>query len=163
MTDLAVFQGSLVNLKNSPTHKSVILQVEIPEEYGEAIVRAFGWPTRVKPLAVAVARLEGADEQARTPKAKPEPRRFNELSYAEQAGILCKDPEFADYLRSSFPYRSVADLREGSHAEDLVKELCGVTSRAYIKEDNEAGRRWSNLVKDYRRWQDERNRQDVDF
>jgi hypothetical protein len=49
MTDPAVFQGSLVDLKNVGTHKSVRLIVEVPEEYGEAIVRAFGWPTRVKP------------------------------------------------------------------------------------------------------------------
>src|SRR6476620_428468 len=90
----AVFEGALVNLKNSPTHKSVVLQIEIPEEYGEAIVRAFGWPTRVKPLPFAASRLEAASEALKPPPEPPaEPRPFESLSPAEQAGIVCKDPE----------------------------------------------------------------------
>jgi hypothetical protein len=157
MADPAVFQGSLVNLKNSPTHKSVILQVEIPEEYGEAIVRAFGWPTRVKPLPVAVARLEEGMQKAE-PRPDAAPRRFDDLSPAEQAGILCKEEGFAEFLRTTSPYR-----QSEKGPEETVRLYCGVDSRADIKEGTYAGAKWDYMLHKYRRWQDERDRLDVDF
>jgi hypothetical protein len=162
MADPAVFQGSLVNLKNSPTHKSVVLQVEVPEEYGEAIVRAFGWPTRVKPLPVAVARLEGDGEQLKQPERRPEPRRFDDLSPAEQAGIVCKDPNFAEFLRTTPPYMG-AMLNPDWNPEDMVRDCCGVKSRKDIEEGTEAHRQWRVILSRFRRWQDERDRFDVDF
>jgi hypothetical protein len=163
MADMAVFQGSLVNLKNSPTHKSVVLQVEVPEEYGEAIVRAFGWPTRVKPLPVAVARLEGDGEQLKQPERRPEHVPFYDLTPAQQAGIVCKDPEFAEFLRSAKPYSSY-DLDDvGWQPEDLVRDCCGVKSRADIKEGTEAHRQWRIILNRFREWQDERDRADPGF
>lgn len=163
MPDPAVFQGSLVDLKNVGTHKSVRLIVEVPEEYGEAIVRAFGWPTRVKPVSVAVARLEGDGEQIKQPERQPEPRHFDDLSYAEQAGIICKDPDFKEFLQSTAPYKNAGNFIEGWTPEALVRSCCGVQSRADIKEDNKAGRQWRIILNRFRRWQDERNRNEIDF
>jgi len=161
----AVFEGSLVNLKNSPTHKSVVLQIEVPEEYGEVIVRAFGWPTRVKPLPVAVARLEAAGEQPeRAPEPPAEPRPFERLSPAEQAGILCKEPEFEEFLKTLPAYRALTEAFGPDFGPaDFVRETCGVKSRAEILPDTEAERQWRILYKRFRRWQDERDRLDVDF
>jgi hypothetical protein len=157
MADPAAFQGSLVNLKNSPTHKSVVLQVEVPEEYGEAIVRAFGWPTRMKPLPVAVARLEGSGEQLKQPERRPKPRHFDELSPAEQAGILCKEEDFAEFLRATYTHR------KGAEAEEIVRFVCGVNSRANIEPGSRSGDAWNEIVSEYRQWQNERDRLDVDF
>jgi hypothetical protein len=148
-----VFQGALVNLKNVSSHKSVLLHIEVPEEYGAALVAAFGWPTRVKPVSVAVARLEG--EAARQSEKKAEPRRFAELTPAEQSGILCREPEFAEFLRHECQ-------REG-RPEEAVRYICGVRSRSEIAVDTPAGRNWDFLLQNYRRWQDERNRLDIDF
>jgi hypothetical protein len=162
MVDPAVFQGALVNLKNSPTHKSVVLQVEVPEEYGEAIVRAFGWPTRMKPLPVAVARLDDAGDPPKHAERPPEPRRFDDLPPAEQAGIVCKDPEFAEFLRSTAPYKQfMADPRWT--LEDMVRDCCGVKSRKDIEEGTEAGRQWRVILNRFRAWRDERDRADPGF
>jgi hypothetical protein len=158
MADVAVFQGSLVNLKNSPTHKSVILQVEIPEEYGEAIVRAFGWPTRVKPLPVAVARLEEGMPKKAEPQPDATPKRFDDLSPAEQAGILCKEEGFAEFMRYAY-YLTPPDMS----AAEAVRHTCGVKSRKDINPHEPSGRTWADIVRGYRRWQDERDRLDVDF
>jgi hypothetical protein len=159
MADPAVFQGSLVNLKNSPTHKSVILQVEIPEEYGEAIVRAFGWPTRVKPLPVAVARLEEGMPNKSEPKPEAEPRRFDRLSPAEQAGILCKEERFAEFLRTTSPYRPIMEKGQKRPCASTAAWIAARTSR---KGQRRTGQ-WRVILKHYRRWQDERDRLDVDF
>jgi hypothetical protein len=158
MTDPAVFQGALVNLKNSPTHKSIVLQIEVPEEYGEAIVRAFGWPTRVKPLSVAVARLEGPGEQPKSPEPREEPKRFYELTPAQQAAILCKEEDFAEFLKTTVPHKFCKTDPVGA-----VRDYCEVESRSEIKEGTEAGRRWREILNRYRHWQDERGRLDVDF
>jgi hypothetical protein len=162
MTDPAVFQGALVNLKNSPTHKSIVLQIEVPEEYGEAIVRAFGWPTRVKPLSVAVARLEGEPPRS-APEPIASPRPFDSLSPAEQAGMICKEPDFAEFLRTTAPYRYGPEFTGLWTPSDLVRDACGVKSRAEIREGTEAHRQWRVILERYRFWQDERDRLDVDF
>jgi hypothetical protein len=162
MADPAVFQGALVNLKNSPTHKSVVLQVEVPEEYGEAIVRAFGWPTRMKPLPVAVARLDDAGDPPKHAERPPEPRRLDDLPPAEQAGIVCKDPEFAEFLRSTAPYKMAA-LHQGRAPEEIVRDICGVKSRADILEGTEEHRLWRVILNSFRAWRDERDRADPGF
>ena len=156
--DVAVFQGELVNLKNVSTHKSVMLHIEVPEEYGAALVAAFGWPTRVKPVSVAVARLEGGGEQPkREPEPSASPRPFESLTPAEQAGILCKEPDFDRFVR---------ELRlspSGMDAAMTVRSICGVSSRADIMPGTEAEQQWRIIYKRFRQWQDERDRVDVDF
>lgn len=54
----AAVMGSLVNLKNVATHKSIALTIHVPAEAAQAVLGAFGWPTMVDPVSVAVARLE---------------------------------------------------------------------------------------------------------
>jgi hypothetical protein len=55
----AAIMGSLVNLKNVSTHKSLALTIHVPAEAAQQVLAAFGWPTMVDPVPVAIARLEG--------------------------------------------------------------------------------------------------------
>ena len=57
MTDAAIM-GSLVDVRNVGTHKSVKLTIHTPEEYAMKVVDPFGWPTGVNPIPVAIARLD---------------------------------------------------------------------------------------------------------
>jgi hypothetical protein len=159
--DKAAFEGGLVGIKNVGYDASVHLTIALPQELGAAIIAAFGWPTVKNPIPVAIARIdEGAAQKG--PKER-EHRRFNALSPAEQAGIVCKDAEFAEFLRTTIPYKGVAVFREDWLPEDLVRDCCGVQSRADIKEGTEAHRQWRIILERYRRWQNERDRLDVDF
>jgi hypothetical protein len=162
MPDLAVFKGGIVAMKNVGYDASVHLTIAIPQELGAAIVAAFGWPTTRNPIPVAVARLEGSEEQLKRLEQQPGVRRFYEMTPAEQAGILCKDPEFTEFLQTTAPYKDVEPFFAYT-TEDQVRHICGVQSRADIKEGTEAHRQWRVILERFRRWQDERNRQDVDF
>ena len=65
MTEAAIISGSLVDVRNVGTHKSVKLTIHVPEEYATKVVAAFGWPTGVNPVHVAIARL---NENKTTPQ-----------------------------------------------------------------------------------------------
>lgn len=57
MTKLAAIEGQLVGIKNVSTHKSACLTIHVPEEYALKVIEAFGWPTMVAPVHVAIARM----------------------------------------------------------------------------------------------------------
>jgi hypothetical protein len=139
-TPEAVFSGSLVNLKNVATHKSVALTVEVPEEYAAALVAAFGWPTRVRPVPVALARLAGEVVQE-SPKEKKK-EHWAEMAPSKQAAILCQDPDFQDWIGA---------VGEEDAAE-LVRTKCRVASRREIDVREFAKRYWRALMIDYGAW-----------
>jgi hypothetical protein len=58
MTDAAIISGSLVDVRNVGSAKSVKLTVHVPEEYARKVIDAFGWPTGATPVSVAIARLD---------------------------------------------------------------------------------------------------------
>jgi hypothetical protein len=139
-TPEAVFSGSLVNLKNVATHKSVALTVEVPEEYAAALVAAFGWPTRVRPVPVALARLAGEVVQE-SPKEKKK-EHWAEMAPSKQAAILCQDPDFQDWIGA------VGE----EDAAKLVRTKCRVASRADIVPGTPASAAWKHLMIGYGAW-----------
>jgi hypothetical protein len=160
--DKAAFEGGLVGIKNVGYDASVHLTIALPQELGAAIIAAFGWPTVKNPIPVAIARIdEGAAQKG--PKER-EHRRFNALSPAEQAGILCRDPEFPSFCEHGPPTRAMSVTSGMTGAGRLSSGLLRRSkSRADIKEGTEAHRQWRVILERYRRWQNERDRLDVDF
>jgi hypothetical protein len=53
----AVVTGSLTDIRNIGTDKSVKLTVHVPVELAMQVIDAFGWPSSVDPVPVAVARI----------------------------------------------------------------------------------------------------------
>lgn len=166
MTDAAVISGTLVDVRNVGTHKSVKLTIHVPAELAPNIFKVFGWPTDVNPVHVAVARLDLVGSSAVEPRALnaeaagSNPARsakarqpFDEMKPSQQAGMLCDDVSFTKFLieRHSAEWRGTA----GSPFERcaiVVRSICDVRSRADITSANV---RWRNLVRDYRAWQRE--------
>jgi hypothetical protein len=142
----AAFTGALVNLKNVATHKSVALTVEVPEEHAAALIAAFGWPTRVRPVPVAVARLAG--EAA--PEAPKERKRehWSEMAPSKQAAILCRDPDFQEYMATK-PW---AVIKDEMSVEEAVRAVCGVESRSEITRGHRTGQAWQSLMIGYGAW-----------
>lgn len=76
MNKPAAIAAQLVDVRNVSTHKCIRMIVEVPAEQAMAVIAAFGWPTGVDPVPVAIARLDlsnarlngqGAVVQAPTP------------------------------------------------------------------------------------------------
>jgi hypothetical protein len=156
MTKLAAIEGQLVSIKNVSTHKSACLTIHIPEEYALKVIEAFGWPTMVAPVHVAIARMGVAEPE---PEVKPTPetksdkakRKWDELSIAQQAGIMCNEIGFQKFVaeRKGIAPQGVITVDD---AATYVRQLCGVNSRANIEGKPDAEKKFRNLRIEYDNW-----------
>lgn len=138
MTAPAAIQGHLVSIKNVSTHKSACLTIHVPEEYALKAIEAFGWPTMVNPVSVAIAKLDL--------NAKPE-RKGGKI--CQRAGILCNERAFWVFLYENHDPDGVKNAGE---AADWVRQLCGVTTRADLDHDEGAASRFKELEASYKAW-----------
>lgn len=144
MDNAAAIIAQLVDVRNLGTEKCVKLTLHAPVEQAEEILAAFGWPTRVDPVPVAVARLNipdpstqdgraAASDQGKPvappPQGSKERRSFTSLPLAQQAALLCQDKLFQAFLREQCrePCNSEAE------AAAVIRIRCGVKSRADIQ------------------------------
>jgi hypothetical protein len=148
----AAISASLVDVRNIATHKVVRLEIHVPAEQAGLVLAAFGWPTGVDPVPVAIARLDLSKVTSDTPKPASEPkerRRFVELSLAAQAALRCNEKAFWKFLTDEMNY---ANIDDAELAADAVRDICGVESRAAIRDGEPSGKRWDRLNADYVNW-----------
>lgn len=146
----AAIMGSLVNLKNVATHKSIALTIHVPAEAAQEVLAAFGWPTMVDPVPVAVARLEeSASLTQPAPKDEPEEptpptrlRHWAEMTPAQQTGIVRNEREFWEFAKVS----------NAEEARDVIRAACFVESCADIRPGTEAAAAWAQLQVRYGNW-----------
>jgi hypothetical protein len=93
---------------------------------------------------VAFAQIGDDEQPTEQPKPERPKRKFDELTCAEQAGILCADPKFQKWL-------GVLPDHDGeAYAAETVRDLCDVTSRALIGKTGASMQKWTRLVTGYR-------------
>jgi hypothetical protein len=147
MTKPAVIDGSLVDVRNVNQHKCVRLIVDVPAERAREVIDAFGWPTMVNPVSVAIARLtEQASQQPRQAVTQTAPA--GAKSYAQRIALLCQDRRFQKFLQD----RTGLELNCEARVADYVRDLCEVQSRAEIVEGSQPGMKWRSLAADYDVW-----------
>ena len=90
---------------------------------------------------------KGEAEQSAPRETKPK-RAFKDLSYPEQAGIRANDWHFQDFLGQQYAgvWRNLKD------AAACIREICGVTSRAELRHDTSARRKWEILDTAFQVW-----------
>jgi hypothetical protein len=155
----AAVMGSLVNLKNVASHKCIALTIHIPAEAAQDVIAAFGWPTMVDPVPVAVARLEATAVQAEpAPEDLPEEpaeqsapdvasdqgrtRHWNDMTPAQQTGVIRNERDFQDF----------AGVKDADGARNFIRQWCGVFSCADILPGTYAAARWTQLQVRYGNW-----------
>lgn len=151
----AAMAASLVNLRNVSTHKVVALTLHVPAEQAQAVIDAFGWPTMVSPVSVAIARLaEGeigdpackpicrpfapGEEGARKPASEEEQakaRHWSDMTPAQQTGVVRNEPAFWEF----------ANVANAEQARDYIRHWCGVDSCADILPGWESAALWAQL------------------
>ena len=160
MTDKAVIQAQLVDVRNVGFNKSVKLTLHVPAEQAHLVMSAFGWPTMIDPVPVAVARLDlkkvagplfddGMQQATTEPKAKA-PRRpvAPEKRLAQRSAILCGDLPFRKFLEGEVNQ----PIMDEATAADVLRKLCGVTSRSELVVGTEEGDRFEQLLGRYAAW-----------
>lgn len=141
MTKLAAIEGQLVSIKNVSTHKSACLTIHVPEEYALKVIEAFGWPTMVAPVHVAIARLD--------PNAKPE---LKGGKLCQRAAILCGEGAFWKFFDDQpFP-RLMRVIDDADEAADCLRSYCGIQSRRELDHNEEAAKKFIELEASYRAW-----------
>lgn len=135
MTANAIISGTFADLKTVKSRSVVQMIVEVPIERGEEVVKMFGFPQPGSEVSVAVARLAVEKE----PEPEKPRQQWDNMSRAQQAGILCADAEFWKYMR----------VENEADAIQAVYDQCGVTSRRNL---DMAGPSvvWDRLVSSFR-------------
>ena len=168
----AAIAASLVDVRNIAAHKCVRLEIHVPvEQAGMAFQwKPFGLPTEhpVSVLAAVCIDLGVAQPAERSavtedvtgssPVSQAKERRsWSDLSYAQQAGIRCNEPDFwlfIDEICETNPAEPSINSKEG--AASFVRIYCGVESRSDLKPGTDAGRQWVMLNNMYEGSQRER-------
>lgn len=111
----------------------LILEVPI-EQANEALQALGGVPDPANPLWVGIVALDGQPKQE--PAAlEATPRRWEDLSLRQQAGIRCSDPDFQKWLGAT----------DADEAARLVRRSCGVRSRRDLDTHPPAAAAWREL------------------
>lgn len=103
--------------------------------------------------------VTGKEEQpsSRAPESKPAPppdhtarapRKWEDITPAQQAGIRCNEPAFVKFLEEYFGY----EIKTTEKASEFVRRYCGVESRSDIR-DGVALAEWNRLEGKYKAWQ----------
>ena len=131
MSAPAVISASLVDVRNIAAHKCVRLEIHVPAEQAGIVLAAFGWPTAVDPVPVAIARL---DLKAASEPEKPR-RPFETLPPAQQAAMRCQEIGFQKFTHAKSP----------EEAAEAIRFRCGVGSRSELNTNAEAARIWRDI------------------
>ncbi len=144
MTDAAAISASYADFKLIKSRSSAQIILEIPIEHAERFIAAFGMPIPGSEKPVALALLRSTTAQPAVPEREPSAgvgkKRWHEMSRAQQAGVLCHDESFVEWI-------GAADEDE---AAMKVRHQCGVFSRAELDKEPTAGKRWDEIVSNYR-------------
>lgn len=130
----AAIQGDYVDLRFVKGRKVCQVVIEIPIEAGESFVASFGTPNPANGVPVALARIQPAV------KAEPERKQWDELSLAQQAGILCGDKQFQNW----------GGFMNSEHAAEWLRDKCRILSRADLDKNPDAARTFREINATYR-------------
>lgn len=154
MTD-AVFTGTFSDFKSVKTRSVCQIIIEVPvEKAGECLAALGGWPIPGEEKSVAVARIvEKKQEQTAPDPAPAEGRQWQSLRPSQQAGILCADTEFQEWIVPHAKWGSGPtgpDSYGEGYVVDLVRDRCGIGSRAELDTNQQAAAIWNEIVADFR-------------
>jgi hypothetical protein len=152
MSEKAATLATFSDFRTVKGRKVCQLIFEVPMEAANEALQALGGvPSPVDPVWCGIARVQ--------PKATSEPlkavegprKRWRDSTPTFQASIRCGEPLFREYIGAE----TEAD------AADLVRIMCGVTTRANIIQGEPSGDAWEQCESRYQNWLSERQYAEV--
>ena len=150
------FRACFADFKLVKTRGCAQLIFELPIEQADTALQTLGGlPRAATEVWAAICRLDPA-KAASAPRAAPanlppkERRPFKTLTYAQQAGIRCDDPEFHRFLE--FHLEEPGGSIGPREAADAVRNICCVSSRSEITEKNRSAGLWRELDAKFKSW-----------
>lgn len=144
----AIFEGTYHDIKTVRTRGMMQIIIEMPLQRGTEFVKHFGMPTPEAEIPVAIAHLN-LKAAASEPPAQKDRRKFDDLPYPQQAGIVANEQAFWRYVQEKF-YKKIDNESE---AAAFIRWKCGVKSRAELTPADEAAvDSWRALLHNYQAW-----------
>ncbi len=138
------------DLKLVKTRKVLQLIFEVPIEEADNALRVLGGMPRADAETwVGIAPI--TEEAATRPADKPR-RRMAELSRAQQAGILCNDARFQQFIGTVYGVSWPITHDRPVIAAQFVRNYCKVDSRAKLDSEPDRGAAWDQLRTEYDAW-----------
>lgn len=164
MTKAAAFSAAYTDWKLIRTRSVVQIVFEVPiEKSREAYDALGGMPTPAAEVWCGICRLQEplAKEviekprppAARAPQSGGAHRSWHEMSPAQQAGMLCNEVSFVNFLKQNYREefnQTTGPANQFERAAQVVRDWCGVVSRRHIQDDDQSGTNWRLMVSDYR-------------
>lgn len=146
---MTAISATFCEIKQIKSRKVVQLVFEIPIEAGNEALRVLGGlPNPESEQWVGIAPLTEQPTEAPSEKAH---RAWADLPPAEQAGILCNDPDFWEWLQvseNSNGHVVTADW----HAANCLRRRLLIDSRAHLNTDEAAADRFRNMAHEFFDW-----------
>ncbi len=150
---MTAFKATYSDIKLVKTRKVVQFVFEVPVEAADNAMRLLGgMPRPDQEQWVGIAPItEEAATRAPTPADKPK-RRMADLSRAQQAGILCSEPQFTNFLARYHEMKVRPEQTIAEAAAEFVRSYCKVTSRAFLDSEPDRGEVWDQLRTEFDAW-----------
>ena len=135
----AAIKASYADYRRVKGRKVLQLIFEVPLEQAPQVHEAFGEPLPDGSSWVGIARI---DENAVVEKK-------GGGKLCQRAGILSNEGAFITYLN----VERQSDIKyAGMPVAQVIRDICGVTSRKELDHNPEAGRKFLDLVASYEAW-----------
>ena len=169
MKDAAAYAGVFADMKIIKTRSVAQFIVEIPIEQADAALAAMGGVPqagREKPVAIArilqnVQNVQNVQQPSQAPE-KPVSgqngngagkRRWDDLSRAQRAGIMCGEGAFSTFLATEHPNAVVWGDDGDPDAAATLRHIClGIDSRRELDSNEEAAAIFDRLSGEYKAW-----------
>lgn len=175
MSAAAIIRGTFADFKLIKGRKVAQVVIEVPIEEADAALRALGgvpmphldrWcavallrdgietlpSASTPPCVMTIDRPMPIEPESTAPSITRSGRNWREISFSQQAGILSADDDFQRWIGVP-PGISGSPALEASAstaaAAALIRERCGVASRAELDRDPDAAERWIKLSHDF--------------
>ena len=134
----AALSATFVDYRRVKGRKVHQIIFEVPSEKWPEAYGILGEPTIDASDWFAIARMTGVE---------PQVAKGGKL--AQRAGILCTEGGFRRFLADRIGRPHIISEEE---AKNEIYRICGVTSRAHLDHDQQAGSAFLNLVSEYDAW-----------
>ena len=139
MENPAAIQASYSDYRRVKGRKVLQLIFEVPLEQAPMVHDAFGEPSPDGSTWVGIAKIDLT--------ARPEERKPVKLS--NRAAMLCKDDQFAAYLKQRYPLLTV---NSSDDAAEFVRISCCIKSRSELDQNDFAADLYRKIEAEYDHW-----------
>ena len=144
---MTAIRATYSDLKLVKTRKVLQLIFEVPIEEADNALRVLGGMPRADAETwVGIALI--TEEAATRPTDKPR-RPMSEVPRSQQAGILCNDDQFQQFLERLYDITIADNDDPAICAAEFVRNFCKVTSRAKLDSEPDRGKVWDQLRSEF--------------